>query len=158
MPETISDSEFHIWRALFALAHADGEVTPEEAAFMRKALELVSLDDDRRFILERDIETAADIGEMFAGITDQNDRVTFFHYARLLVWCDGDFDAQEQKILTELRTSHIKKVDFGALVKDSGLSFEGDEQEDDLSRHHKELEEIGRKGIFHALANRLISH
>lgn len=39
---------------------------------------------------------------MFERIENDEDRKDFFVLARALSWCDGDFDAQEEKILNQL--------------------------------------------------------
>ena len=39
MTNNVSESRFYMWRAIFALAHADHIVTDEEYRFMQKALD-----------------------------------------------------------------------------------------------------------------------
>jgi hypothetical protein len=126
--ETLNESQFYMWRSLFALVHADHVVTREEQTFMESALDQLTLTDYQRSILVSDTMESADIAEMFKRITDQNDRVEFFRHARILVWCDGDFDQQEQEILAQLKRTHASDVDFDKLVSEVSLSFDEGEK------------------------------
>lgn len=114
--EGVCDSEFYMWRAIFAMAHADHVVTSEERRFMYDALNKVNFSSAQQEVLEDDIENAHDIAELFSMITDQKYRCRFFYFARMLVWCDGDFDAQEQKIFLELEKTHAETVDMDSLI------------------------------------------
>lgn len=123
---SVSDSKFNMWRAVFALAHADHVVTEEERRFMYKVLATENFSGAQKNILEEDMEIARDIPDMFMSITDPKDRSRFFYFARMLFWCDGDFAAQEQKILTELQRAQCGMADLSA---DTGLRLENDEKE-----------------------------
>lgn len=124
----MTESRFYMWRSIFALAHADHVVTPEERRFMFDALASQDFSEDQRAILKDDIEHKKDIGEMFSRVVTEDDRSGFFYYARLLCWSDGDFDEQEQKIVLELKKAHVKNVDVSALVGSvQSLSFEEEE-------------------------------
>jgi hypothetical protein len=126
--ETLNESQFYMWRTLFALVHADHVVTREEQTFMESALDQLTLTDYQRSILVSDTMESSDIAEMFKRITEQNDRVEFFRHARILVWCDGDFDKQEQEILAQLTRTHASDVDFDKLVSEVSLSFDEGEK------------------------------
>lgn len=124
----VSESKFNMWRAVFALAHADHVVTDEERRFMNKALAKEGFSAEQEATLREDMETPQGIADMFVRITDQKDRSRFFYFARMLFWCDGDFAAQEQAILTRLQNYHNKTVDFGS-IGTAGLKLEDDEKE-----------------------------
>lgn len=128
----MNESRFYMWRAVFAMAHADRVVTAEEKSFLYKVLGDHDFSAEQRAILEADIDTAQDIGAMFSKIASQDDRSKFFYYARALVWCDGDFGEQEQKIMIALRKSHVETVDFDAIG--DTMDFELDESERDALR------------------------
>jgi hypothetical protein len=113
----VSDSEFNMWRAIFACAHADDVVTQEERRFMRKALNATAFSAEQRGVLEGDIEVKQDIAAMYKLVTDQEDRSRFFYFARMLFWCDGDFGQQEQAILTELGKAHFESVQVDKISK-----------------------------------------
>lgn len=42
----------------------------------------------------------------------------------MLVWCDGDFDAQEQKIFLELEKAHVETVDMDSLIGKVNMEFQ----------------------------------
>ena len=130
MTEEITESRFNMWRAIFALAHADDIVVEQEEKFMKEAIERYPFSKEQKAVLELDMKKSQNVGVCFSRITDQEDRSDFFTFARLLVWCDGDFDEQERIILTELKKVHISSLDFQSMVKEVKLSFEDEEQEE----------------------------
>lgn len=129
----VSESRFYMWRAIFAMAHADHEVSPKEQGFMRNVLDTENFDRQQRVILERDIETPQDPTDMFMQIAEQEDRSRFFYYARMLCWCDGSFDEQEQEIMLRLKSLHVRNVDFERMM--GALDMElADEHKDMLAQ------------------------
>ena len=125
----ISNSMFYMWRAVFSMAHADHVVTPEERKFMNTVLEKLPFSEEQVKTLESDISTPRWIGEMFAKIENDDDKSLFFYYARLMVWSDGDFDAQERHIISELQKKHVEGIDWDNAKNVIGLEFEGEEKE-----------------------------
>ena len=125
----VTESQFYMWRAIFAMAHADHVVTNEEKQFMNRVLNEVNFSELQEETLRGDIEEAQDIGEMFVMIESQHDRSRFFYFARMLTWCDGDFDEQEQKILTELAKSLNKSVDITTMINDNDLQLENEQRQ-----------------------------
>ena len=99
MSEGISASRFYMWRAVVAMAHADGIVTPHELNFLQEQVRDVSLSAGQLQILAGDLNKPQDIHAMYAQITSVADRRDFFKLARVLSWSDGDFDAQEKHII-----------------------------------------------------------
>ncbi len=128
-PNHITDSRFNMWRAVFAMAHADDIITDEEEKFMRDAISEYPFSEDQKAVLELDITQKANVGECFHSITDQHDKSEFFIFARLLVWSDGDFDAQERNIMDELKKVHMSALDFQTMLKDVQLSFDDEEKD-----------------------------
>ncbi len=124
----IADSTFNMWRALFALAHADDIVTDEELRFMYEALARENFSEDQREVLEQDIKTPTDIVTLFERITDQEDRSRFFFHARKLCWCDGDFGRQEQEIILKLKKMHISDINIQDMLNTSALELEDHEK------------------------------
>lgn len=43
-------------------------------------------------------------------------------FARMLVWCDGDLDAQEEKIFNDIMQKHMKNIDSAQLRQDLVLT------------------------------------
>jgi len=124
MDQGVTDSQFFMWRTLFAVAHADNIVTPEEVGFMVHVLEDIKFSDSQTQILKDDITAAQDAVLMFKGITEYEDRVKFFDFARDLVWIDGDFASEEQSMMIELGKIHHKEADFNKIMEYTGLELE----------------------------------
>lgn len=99
MSQGISASRFYMWRAVFAMAHVDGVVTPHEIDFLREQMKDIPLSDGQIQTLAGDLGLAQDIHAMFRQITAAADKRDFFKYARILSWSDGDYAAQEKHIL-----------------------------------------------------------
>ena len=120
-------SEFNMIRALFALAHADGHVSPDEKRFLSNLLATTPLNDEQRAVLKDDLKTRKDIETLFDGIKMQEHRSRFFYLARLLCWSDGDYDKQEQTLMMRLKDLHVKTVNLESMVGKVTLEFEDDE-------------------------------
>ena len=115
-PKAVTDSQFYMWRTLFAVAHADDVVTDEEVRFMVEALEDIAFSPSQRAILNADMKDGQDIEEMFRGITDVKDQAAFFKFARELVHIDGEFDPKEQAVIMKLQREHMQNTNLGDLV------------------------------------------
>ncbi len=126
MTEKVTESQFHIWRALFAVAHADNIVTNEEIKFMAHVMDEVDFSEAQSEMLKDDLHNAKDAESMFVQITKQEDRELFFELARDLVWVDGDFDEQEQTMMVKLHKMHIKEINVDKLVGNVSMELEED--------------------------------
>lgn len=145
--EPVSESRFYMWRAVFAMAHADDMITDEERKFMLKAIEEHNFSDFQKDILLNDIENKQDIASMFSFVTEQEDKSKFFYYARILCWSDGDFDAQEQEVLTRLKRSYIEGVDFEKMMQN--VEFElADDDKDKMSDDRAHFEVSQKRGLI----------
>lgn len=98
-----------MWRAVIAMTHADGVVTPHEISFINEHMYNFDLTDDQKNQIAEDLRSAQDIFQMFEEIESDEDRKDFFVLARAISWSDGDFDAQEQKILNQLTLNDSQK-------------------------------------------------
>ena len=103
----VTDSQFYMWRTLFAVAHADHVVTDEEVRFMAETLEDIPFSDEQYAILKQDTVDAQNIEEMFKGITDVKDQAVFFKYAKTLCHIDGDYGEEEQAVMLRLQKLHM---------------------------------------------------
>lgn len=127
---SVTESQFYMWRALFAMAHADDIVTDEEIRFMMEALEDIPFTPEQKNILKDDISVPQDIEVMFQKISDAKDQAMFFNFARDLVWIDGDYGEAEQEIMLKLKRLHIQNVDVDSLIGNVGLQLESDDERD----------------------------
>lgn len=108
----VNDSRFHMWRAIFALAHADGKVTVEETAFINNYLQHVPFSGAQRLTIEQDIANPQQIGEMLARVTEPEDQGQFFQFADMLVRCDGDYDPYEQSAIERSLGDQLRKFNL----------------------------------------------
>lgn len=107
MLEGVNESRFNMWRAVVAMVHADGVVTPHELTFVNNHIRDINLSEGQWGVLGADLQTPQDTYAMFAQISEQQDKRDFFALARALSWCDGDFDDQEKLIIKHLEKSHM---------------------------------------------------
>jgi uncharacterized membrane protein YebE (DUF533 family) len=126
MTKKLTDSQFYMWRTLFALSHADGVVSNEEVRFMVEALEDIPFSDEQKTLLRDDIKSPRDPLEMFAKVTDMRDQAKFFQFARDIVHVDGDYGKAEQDLLLKLQKLHIKTADVDKLVGKMDLELESE--------------------------------
>lgn len=149
MSQPISDSRFYMWRTLFAVAHADDIVTDEEVEFMAHVLEDVDFTDEQTDILKDDITNPKNVELMFQGVTDLNDRVAFFDFARDLVWVDGDFGTQEQSVMIKLQQEHMKRVNVDDMMGQVSLQLEEEKPvERSYSASHRDTSSRGFYGVL----------
>lgn len=105
--EDLTESRFYMWRAVVAMVHADGVVTPHEVTFVNDYINDINLNRKQLQIIGEDLQTPQDVYDMYAHITDLQDKKDFFALARALSWCDGDYDGQEKKIIECLEEVHM---------------------------------------------------
>lgn len=98
----ISESRFYMWRAVVAMVHADGVVTPHELSFINDHVKQINFSAEQIKVIGEDLQTPQDVYDMFSRIFENQDKFDFFALARALSWCDGDFANQEQHILKHL--------------------------------------------------------
>jgi uncharacterized membrane protein YebE (DUF533 family) len=122
----VTQSEFQMWRAVFALAHADGKVTDTEVRFMAEALEDISFSPEQKTVLMDDIKNPKNIFEMFKDIKNPKDQTRFFEFAHDIVWVDGDFGKEEQAIMLELQKIQLHQVNVDHLVGNVELELDDD--------------------------------
>ena len=111
-PPIMSESRFYMWRAVFAMAHADGILAPQEHDMLTEFIEKRPFMPAQREILKSDLEVPQDIDALFDKISEDKDREDFFDLARALAWCDGNYAEQERVILERLKKQsgmqHVK--------------------------------------------------
>lgn len=124
MPEGVSDSQFCMWRTLFAVAHADDVISDQEVRFMVEALDSIPFSPAQQTVLNEDVKTPQDIEAMFAGITDLQDQIQFFRFARDLVHIDGDYAREEQEVMLKLQKLHLAWTNVDDLVGRVSMELE----------------------------------
>ena len=124
----VTESQFYMWRTLFAVAHADNVVTDEEVRFMAEALEDVPFSVEQRDILNQDAKTPQDMEAMFVKISDVKDQAAFFKFAHELVHIDGDYGIEEQEVMLKLKELHLRCSNLDDLVGNVSLELENEEE------------------------------
>ncbi len=142
--QTVSDSRFYMWRAVIAMVHADGVVTPHETAFIQDSIKDLGLSQKQIEILSDDLQTPQDSYIMFSKITDPEDKEDYFSLARAIGWSDGNFDKQEKLILKNLEKVHINEEEVLMLNKSRSIIHEIELNQDQWRISGVEP----RKGIF----------
>lgn len=105
-------SRFNMWRAVFAMAHADHVVTEEEKEFIRHYIDNIPFSDEQRAMLWADSENPPPVRDVFEQISDLEDRGDFFQFASMLCWCDGDFDEHERALEEKLKAEQMSTLDM----------------------------------------------
>jgi uncharacterized membrane protein YebE (DUF533 family) len=118
MAEALSESRFNMWRAVFALAHADHQICEDERTFLKQYLDVVEFSADQKGVLLEDLIDPQAPFEMFENITVPEDRGAFFQFARALIWANGDEHEQEVKIKKNLHELHIQNLNVEQLEQE----------------------------------------
>jgi len=118
MVSQITESKFNWWRALVALVHVDHVVVDEEREFFLKRFDKINFTEEQKKTLRADLDIPQDVNKFFSSLTDKEHRASFIYFARLLFWCDGIFEKQEEKILALLKDDVLSKIDLAAVMND----------------------------------------
>ena len=141
----MTQSEFFMWRAVFAFAFVNNLITLEERHFLNNRLRTENFSPAEKEILKRDLQTPKDVEWLFTRIETDEDRRNFCHMARALAWSKGDMDRQEEKILEHI--SHLAAGEGKAILKQS-------RQKNFIKEHYDAYTSHGMDGIFHNVAPR----
>lgn len=95
----VPESEFNMWRAVFAFSLVDRLLTVEEQSLLSGYLSSVPFSAQQKNILLDDFKNPQDVEKFYRKITEGKDRARFCELARTLVWSKGDMDLQEKIIL-----------------------------------------------------------
>ncbi|MCD8496607.1 MAG: TerB family tellurite resistance protein [Alphaproteobacteria bacterium] len=120
--QALSDSRFYMWRAVFAIAHTDGRVSPEEIEFARNYIQNVPFTAEQKDILLNDLHESQDVKDMLAHVDDLVDQADFFQFATMLGWSDSDYNAAEQKVINRLNDAQMarfNKDDIARRIRES---------------------------------------
>ena len=126
----VSESEFYMWRAVFAFALVDNILSLEEQGVLRSYSNTVPFSPQQRKILNDDFKKPQDVVAMYNKITEIRHKERFCVLARTLAWCEGDMDRQEEIILKRV---HCLKNDDGAEI----LRRSRDHAEDAYQQYYK---------------------
>lgn len=105
----ISESEFAMWRAVFAFSFVDNSLSLEEQKLLHSYLRKVPFTKSQLAVLREDLRKPKKVTDLYKGITDSKDKKQFCLLARALAWCEGNMDRQEEEILR--RVSCLKDIE-----------------------------------------------
>lgn len=115
-----------MWRAVIALAHADGHFAPEERAYIEKILgnmqRLFIVTDEQKAGFADDFAKPKSFGDMLRNINDPAARSELVYFGGILARVDGHLSPDEDAILKQLRISQMSSIDMDSLrlqVKDT---------------------------------------
>jgi hypothetical protein len=113
----VSDDEFAMWRAVFAFAMVDGNLSLEKQKILSHHTRDVTFSKEHIVRLREDMKAPQDIEAIYCEIKIKAHQNQFCALARTLVWCDGDIGLQEKEILQHIGC--IKSFDALDALKDS---------------------------------------
>ncbi len=149
MNDGMPASRFYMWRAVVAMAHADGIVTPHEINFLQAQMRDLSLSVGQLQTLAGDLGMPQNVQAMFRQITRPEDRRDFFTFARVLSWSDGNYDVQEQHIL-DLLAQGMQDNDNRQMLAESRDAVR--EITLDADQWDRDVKEKGLLGMLRRLA------
>lgn len=97
-----SESEFFMWRALFAFAFSDNVMSDEEKRLLKNYQEDVVFSPAQLAILREDFAQPKPAEDLYLQITDHQDKLRFCALARALMWNGGSASRQEEDILVRV--------------------------------------------------------
>lgn len=113
----VSKDTYAMWRALFAFALADGNLSLEERGILSHHMEDEGFSEEQLAALRSDMNDIQDVEKLFLAIESEDNQKRFCALARTLVWCDGDISLQEKKILQNVNC--FEKTKYKKFLKDS---------------------------------------
>lgn len=117
MSDELPKSRFYMWRAVFSVAHMDGEVTPEEVAFAQNYLNNAPFSEEQKEILKDDLVSPQNPDEMLAKVSEPGDQADFFQFATMLAWSDDDYSHSEKALLDRLKNLQKERVDDNDMMR-----------------------------------------
>lgn len=139
MTGKVSDSEFSMWRAVFAFSVLDNTLSLEEQKLLQIYRNKVDFSDEQLRILSTDFKSPQDIEQLYRGITKPDDKKRFCVLARAMVWSDGEMDAQEAEILK--RVACLKEPSENEILKATRGHA-------DLPHYYQQYAKAGVVGLF----------
>ena len=100
--EEITESEFNMWRAVFAFSLLDNVLSPQGQKILKPYSNTILFSQAQNDILRNDFKEPQNVETLYSKITDPKDKERFCLLTRALAWCGGDMGKQEEAILKKL--------------------------------------------------------
>lgn len=155
----LSESQFQMWRAVIAIAQADGKIQPEERAQIDRALGALDrvhgLTEAQKKTVNDDFAAPKKVASILPLITEPQFRGELIHFAQAIAWADNELSVDEEGILTALKAGQMTVVDQNQLRADVKKHLA-----DTKAAHEKDMQSIRantEKSPFIRALNRLLS-
>ena len=138
---SISESEFYMWRAVFAFTFVDNVLSLEEQDLLHSYLAKVPFTKEQLKTLREDLLHPKSVVDLYRKITRREDKERFCVLARAIVWCEGDMAAQEREIL--------KRVDCLSEPEEEAI-LHATRDHPRLNTYYQDYAKAGMVGLFKA--------
>ncbi len=118
----VGTSQFYMLRCVVAVAHADGVVTPEEAAFVTEKFEHMPFTSEQKNTLLADLKTPQDVDYLLSHINEPKFRGQVVYFARLLAYKDGNLHPSEDELIKYLHLRVTQNLNMDAIRKDAAAA------------------------------------
>jgi uncharacterized tellurite resistance protein B-like protein len=136
--QPLSDSAFHMWRCIVAVAHADGIVQDAELEHLKKIFAGMEhdglLNADQREVLGQDLVSPQSISTLLKRVTGQADRVQLAYAAALMAQASGDLDPGEEQIIRKISAGTLAEAEVNQLLSDVRRALEDKATQEALAR------------------------
>jgi tellurite resistance protein len=121
---SLSDSTFHMWRCVIAVAQADGEVEDAELDYLGRVISGLRRDyrltAEQSAILGEDlVPPAANLSQLLPHVTAQEDREQLFYFGALMAQADGEIEPGEEAILRKLGGGTLSEQQMAAYLDEA---------------------------------------
>ncbi len=135
----VNESEFYMWRAVFAFALSDKMLSIEEQDLLNDYRKGVPFSDQQLTTLREDFKDPQDVEDLYTHITSPEDKEHFCAMVRALAWCEGDLDKQDEYILK--RVACLGKAEGAEILKNSRAH-------PNLQRYFQQYQRVGMMGFM----------
>lgn len=152
--QTVSHAQLYMWRAIIAIAHADGRIDlGEEAWFLRLIQHLklrCQLTQAQENILRQDLAEPPGVTDMLRQINEPAMRANVIHYAGIVAHLDGLRRPSQEAIIRRLRADQMDALDLDMLHEEARHVIDTE-----MAQHDIAVDEIRATGPLGILLRRM---
>ena len=156
--QPLSDSAFHMWRCIIAVAHADGIVQDAELEHLKKIFSGMERDGllnaDQREILGQDLVGPQNVSTLLKRVTSQEDRHQLVYAAALMAQTSGDLDPGEEEVIRKISAGTLGEAEVSQLLNDVRKALEDKATQEALARARAERPR-GLRAIVRFVLNKI---
>lgn len=155
--EPVNHAHFMMWRCVIVIAHADGEVQPEEREYLRRIFgnmdRAYGLSEAQKRQLEDDLVNPKQMRDLLPQINDPYYRSQLIYFAGLLAHSDKTLHPSEDAILKKLRADQLASLDMDQIRKDVKEAVA-----DEMFDHDMKISELRPKSFIFRAIDSLLLH